>query len=64
MSERVKDFSCDMKGVSDDNDVFDVVVSDCLVYTISNGKELILSYSNVDSPVQSFDDRFVKGMNV
>ena len=51
MSGRVKDSSCDMKGVSDDNNVLDIMISDCLVYTISNSKKLSLGCSNVDSTV-------------
>ena len=51
MSGRVKDSSCDVKGVSDDYDMFDVMVSDYLVYTVTNSKELSFGYSNIDSPV-------------
>ena len=64
MSGRVEDCSCDVKGVGDDYDMFDIMVSDRLVYITTNGKELSFSCGNIDSPVQSFDDRFVKGVNV
>jgi len=51
MSGRVKDSSCDMKGVSDDNNVLNVMISDCLVYTVSNSEKFSLGYGNIDSPV-------------
>jgi len=46
MSERIEDSSCNVKGVSDDYDIFDV-----MVYTATNGKELSFSCGNIDSPV-------------
>ena len=51
MSGRVEDSSCNMKGVSDNNNVLDIMISDHLVYTTLNSKKLSLSYGNVDSPV-------------
>ena len=51
MSKRVKDSSCDVKGVGDDYDMFDIMVSNCLVYTATNGKELSFGCGNIDSPV-------------
>ena len=51
MSGRVKDSSCDMKGFSDDNNVLDIMISNCLVYTALNSKKLSLGYGNIDSPV-------------
>jgi len=51
MSGRVEDSSCDVKGVGNDYDMFGVMVSDCLFYTVTNGKKLSFSYGNIDSPV-------------
>jgi len=51
MSGRVEDSSCNMKGVGDNNNVLDIMISDYLVYTTLNSKKLSLSYGNVDSPV-------------
>jgi len=51
MSGRVKDSSCDVKGVSDDYDMFGIMISDRLVYTAVNGKELGFGCGNIDSPV-------------
>ena len=51
MSGRVEDSSCNMKGVGDNNNVLDIMISDHLVYTTLNSKKLSLSYGNVDSPV-------------
>jgi len=51
MSKRVKNSSYNMKGVNDDNNVLDVIISDHLVYTILNSKEFSLGCSNIDSTV-------------
>jgi len=51
MSGRVEDSSCDMKRVGNDNNVLDIMISDCLVYTTLNSKKLSLSCGNIDSPV-------------
>ena len=51
VSGRVEDPSCDIKGISDDYDMFNVMVSNCLVYTTLNNKELSLGCGNIDSPV-------------
>ena len=51
MSGRVKNSSCNMKGVSDNNNVLDIMISDCLVYTTSNSEKLSLGYGNIDSSV-------------
>ena len=48
MSERVEDISCDMEGVSDDYNMLDIGVSDCLVNATSDSKELGLSYGYID----------------
>ena len=49
MSGRVEDSSCNMKGVSDNNNVLDIMISDHLVYTTLNSKKLSLSYGNVSA---------------
>ena len=51
MSGRVKNSSCNMKEVSDNNNVLDIIISNCLVYTALNSKKLSLSCDNIDSPV-------------
>jgi len=51
MSGRVKDSSCDVKGVGDDYDMFDVMVNNYLIYTAMNGKELSFSCGNINSSV-------------
>jgi len=51
MKGRVKDLSCNMKRVSDDYNVFDVGVGNCLVNTTLDSKELSFSYGNIDGPV-------------
>jgi len=51
MSERVKDSPYDVKGVGNDYDMFDIMVSDHLVYTAMNGKELSFGCGNIDSTV-------------
>ena len=38
MSGRVEDSSCDVKGVGDDHDMFDIMVSDRLVYITTNSR--------------------------
>jgi len=43
ISGRVKDSSCNVKGVGDDYDMFDVMVSNHLVYTTTNSKELSIT---------------------
>jgi len=40
MSGRVKDFSCDIEGVSDDYNMLDIGVGDCLVNATLDSKEL------------------------
>ena len=64
ISERVKNLSCDIEGVSNDYSVFDVGVSDCLVNTALDSKKLGLGYGNIDSPDKNFDDGFVKEIDV
>jgi len=51
MSGKVKNSSCNMKEVSDKNNVLDIMISNCLVYTALNSKKLSLGYGNIDSPV-------------
>ena len=51
------------KFLSLESDIFDVMVSNHLIYTAMNSKELSFSCGNIDSS-ESFDNRFVKGMNV
>ena len=51
MSERVEDISCDMEGVSDDYNVFDVGVSNCLVNTTLDSKELSFCCGDINGPV-------------
>ena len=48
MSGRVKDLSCDMEGVSDDYNILDIRVSDCLVNTTLDSKELSLGCGYID----------------
>jgi len=51
MSKRVKDLSCDMKRVSDNNCVVGVGVGNCLIDTTLDTKKLGLCCGYIDSPM-------------
>lgn len=51
MSRRVKDLSCNMERVSDDNYTVGVGNGDCLVNATSDSEKLSLSYSYIDGPM-------------
>ena len=51
MSRRVEDLSCNMEGVSDDYNILDIGVSDCLVNAVSDSKELGLGCGYIDCPI-------------
>ena len=51
MRERVEDLPHDMEGVSDDYNVFDVGVSNCLVNTTLDSKELSFCCGDINGPV-------------
>ena len=48
VSGRVEDLSCDMEGVSDDYNMLDIRVGNCLVNAVSDSKELSLSCGYID----------------
>jgi len=64
MSGVIKYLPCNMERVRDNDNMFNVVVHDSLVNSVSHGEELGFSSGNVDGPVEFFDDRFVIGMDV
>jgi len=51
MSGRVKDSSCNMKRVGDNNNVLDIIINNHLVYTILNSEKPGLGCDNVDNTV-------------
>jgi len=51
VSERVKDLSCDIEGVSDDYNMLDIGVGNCLVNAVLDSKELGLSCGYIDCPM-------------
>jgi len=48
VSKRVEDLSCDMEGVSDDYNMLDIGVSNCLVNAASDSKELGFGCGYID----------------
>ena len=44
----VEDFSCNMEGVSDDYNILDIRVGNCLVNAASDSKELSFSYGYIN----------------
>ena len=53
-----------MEGVSNDYDMLYVGVSDSLINTTFDCKELSLSSGDVNSPIKSFDNGFVERVDV
>jgi len=51
VSERVKDLSCNMEGVSDDYNMLDIRVSNCFINATSDSKELGLGYDYINCPM-------------
>ena len=64
MSERVENLSCDMEGVSNDYNMLYIRISDSLINITSDYEELSLGNGNISVSMQSFDNRFVEGVDM
>ena len=64
MDRRVKDKSCYMDGVSDNDDFWYTRYVGSLIDTISNSKKLSLGRCNIGCIMDSFDNRPVLDVNV
>jgi len=53
-----------MEGVGNDYDMLYIGISDSLINTTSDCKELSLSSGDVNGPMKSFDNRFVERVDV
>jgi len=51
MSKRVKDLSCNVEGVSDDDYIVGVGDGDCLANAASDSEKLSLSCSYINGPI-------------
>ena len=64
MSGRVENLSCDMERVGNDYNMLYTRISNSLINTTPDYEELSLGSGNISVPMQSFDNRFVEGVDM